>query len=79
MDVDEADIANYQKANEAFLTAGAAARALPFTQTSAFPLITQRVRNDEQNGCSLGRSLLGVDSSALAKGKQSSHLDLWLI
>lgn len=69
MDVDEADTANYQKANEPFLTAGAAMRVLPSTQTSTFSLITQRVINDEQNGCLLGRSLLGGVFSALAKGK----------
>lgn len=60
MDVDDADTANYQKANEPFLSAGAAVRVLPFTQTSTFSLITRRVGNDEQNGCLLGRSLLGA-------------------
>lgn len=72
MDVDEADAANYQKANEPFLAAGAAMRVLPFTQTSTFSLITRRVVNDEQNGCLLGKSLLGRVSSALAKAKQPS-------
>lgn len=69
MDVDEADTSNYQKANEPFLTAGTAMRVLPFTQTSTFSLITQRVINEEQNGCLLGRSFL---EAATPEVKQSS-------